>query len=411
MSWVDRLKPAAYTSPSGLRIEWLYENVSKSFDKKSAAFEFPDADGTYVQDLGRSGRRFPLRVIFSGEDYDLRATDFEGMLDESGIGQLEHPLYGRFPVVVFGAVERQDKLVSGANQAIFRIQFFETNELLFPLDVSSPADDTRAAVEEYLNTAPGEFEDAVDLTNTVQSVSLRDRYQAVVDQVETGLSAVAATEDKVKRTFEVVFDSINAAITTFIGDPLALGFQTGVLAQLPSQATASIVDRLESYGSLLSSLTGTLYETGFDAQPANSFRSDDMFASNMVMGAVSSVLNAEFETKTDALAAAQVLLDMADEFTAWRDLNLVSLGVVDTGEVYQQVLEAASIAAGFLVSISFSLKQERVLVLSKPQDPISLEFLLYGTVDVNLDFLIRTNKLVGEEILEIPAGRSVAYYV
>ena len=53
MAWQDRIVEAAYTSPSGERLTFDYENVSKSVEKKTTAFEFPDADGTFVQDLGR----------------------------------------------------------------------------------------------------------------------------------------------------------------------------------------------------------------------------------------------------------------------------------------------------------------------------------------------------------------------
>ena len=55
MAWNDRLHEAAYNSPSGVRILFDYENVRKSFDKKTTAFNFPDADGTFIQDLGHSG--------------------------------------------------------------------------------------------------------------------------------------------------------------------------------------------------------------------------------------------------------------------------------------------------------------------------------------------------------------------
>ena len=71
MSWQDRVKPAAYESPSGRRIEFLFENVAESFGKKTTAFEFPDVDGTFVQDLGRTGNRLPLRIIINGDDIRL----------------------------------------------------------------------------------------------------------------------------------------------------------------------------------------------------------------------------------------------------------------------------------------------------------------------------------------------------
>ena len=71
MAWQDRVKEAAYTSPGGTRTPFLYEDVRMSIEKKTTGFDFPDADGTLVQDLGHTGRRYPLRMFFSGDDYDL----------------------------------------------------------------------------------------------------------------------------------------------------------------------------------------------------------------------------------------------------------------------------------------------------------------------------------------------------
>ena len=92
MSWLDRIREAAYTSPSSVRLTFDYEDVRKSIDKKTTAFDFPDADGTFVQDLGHTGRRYPLRIFFWGDDYDTEADAFEAALLERGTGKLEHPM-------------------------------------------------------------------------------------------------------------------------------------------------------------------------------------------------------------------------------------------------------------------------------------------------------------------------------
>lgn len=94
MSWQDRLAEAAYTSPSGVRQTFTYEDVIEEFSKKTAAFDFADADGTFIQDLGNTGKRYPLRVIFWGDNYDQEAAAFMGLLRERGAGRLETPIYG-----------------------------------------------------------------------------------------------------------------------------------------------------------------------------------------------------------------------------------------------------------------------------------------------------------------------------
>ncbi len=132
MAWQDNIREAAYSSKSGKRQTFTYENVSKSIDKKTAAFDSPDADGTYIQDSGHTGRKFPLKLIFWGNNCDTEADDFEKLLLERGDGTLEHPIYGVIKVVPFGSINRKDDLVDGANQSIIELTFWETTGLKYP---------------------------------------------------------------------------------------------------------------------------------------------------------------------------------------------------------------------------------------------------------------------------------------
>jgi hypothetical protein len=124
-----------------------------------------------------------------------------------------------------------------------------------------------------------------------------------------------------------------------------------------------------------------------------------------------SAVNNQFETKTEALEAAEEILTQFEDVVAWRDENYQTLGEVDTGGAYQQLQKAVSLTAGFLVDISFSLKQERALILDRDRTIIDLSAELYGSVDDKLDFLINSNNLTGSEILEIPKGREIVYYI
>lgn len=417
MPWQERLKPAAVTSPSEERIEFIYEDVSKETDKHTTAFEFPDAVGTFVQVLGRSGRRLPMRHIFSGSDYDVDANRFDNMLDEDGIFILEHPMYGTFNVVPFGKIKRTDELKTRGNQAVFEIIWFETNELLFPLQTGSPSQDLLTAIEDAGEAAAEEFEETINQPSVTEKKSLRDQYKAVIDQVKGGLAKIAAVQAAIEGAFDAIQQAIDDAIQTFIADPLALAFQTVALIQAPARAFAAVTDRIEAYGSLLGNITKDLsgaikiYIPSNDSSSNNNFRSDDMISTNLLMGSAASVLFNEFETKSDALAAAEAILLQLDDYTAWHDENLVSLGLVDTGTAYQQVLNAMALASGLLVQISFSLKQERSIVLVEATTPIELEARFYGTIDENLDFIISSNNLVGTDILEVPIGREVVYYI
>ena len=414
MTWEARVQECVYVSPSGVRTTLQYENVAKSFDRKTTAFEFPDADGTYVQDLGRTGRRYPMRIFFSGETYDLEADAFETSLFEKGIGKLEHPMYGTIDVVPFGAVNRRDDLKTAANQAVLELTFWETIRLVYPLGQSDPASRVLTAVEECNAASAERLDEATDLDTAVERTSFKSAFQQLLDRTSVGLDAIAETTDAVRKRFETIESSINQGIDVLISDPLTLAFQTVQLIQAPARAAAAIEARLSAYRDLAESIItgdGAFVEAGLDSANSNRFHARDLFVSSYITGSILSVVNNEFSTKTEAIAAADSILTLFDSAVEWRDGNFESLEQIDTGESYQQLQEATAIVVGFLVEISFTLKQERRRALDRNRTVIDLVAELYGTIDDDLDFFIESNGLSGSEILEIPAGKEIVYYV
>jgi prophage DNA circulation protein len=415
MAWNDRIREAAYTSPSGERLTFGHENVSKKVDKKTTGFEFPDADGTFVQDLGHTGRKYPLRVFFWGSDYDQEADAFEAALLERGTGKLEHPIYGTVDVVPFGTITRRDDLKTGANQAVLEITLWETIGLIYPAAQNDPASAVLAAVDEYNDAVAAEFEEVTDLDSAVDAATFKNDYQALLDSASSGMeSLLVPPGGAVAQQFNAVLDSINQGIDVLIAQPLTLAFQTAILIQSPARALSAIEARLDAYKNLADSIISgddSVATPSTDASSSNKFHTNDLYASTYVTGSVVSVVNNQFTTKTEALAAADVVLDQLADVTDWRDANFQSLGEVDTGSSYQQLQEAVALTAGFLVEISFTLKQERRVVLTRNRTIIDLVAEFYGSVDDQLDFFINSNNLSGSEILEVPKGREVVYYV
>jgi len=150
---------------------------------------------------------------------------------------------------------------------------------------------------------------------------------------------------------------------------------------------------------------------------ANDFHACDLFAMNAVAGSVQSCLSHTFSTRPQALNAALSVQTQFQNVVARRDPGFAALeqldvtpAQVDTGRSYQQLHRAVSVCLGFLVEISFTLIPERRIVLDRARTIIDLAAELYGHPDDRLDFLISSNNLTGDEILELPRGRSIVYY-
>ncbi len=434
MSWQDRLRQAAYTSPNGTRTLLVYEDVSRTAEKKTAAFDFPDADGTLVQDLGRKGRRYPLRMFFNGPDHDTEADAFEETLLERGAGVLEHPRYGRVDVVPFGEINQRDDLKTQANQTIIEVVFWDTVGTAYPTGQTNGIDDAVGALSMFTEVTAVYLDDAVDIQTAVEEATFRDQWNSFIDSAADNMAAVAETQASVSKNFNDIKKSINKGISVLVGQPLTLAFQTMAMIKAPSQALDLISARLSAYGNLANSIIsgssarisntgtgsiGTVTPTN-DNRAANELASRELFVQSAVAGACSSAMAAAldpdgaggYDTRAQAITAAETLLAQFDAAVEWSDANYAALNgeVVDTGGPYQQLQKAVALSAGALVQLAYNLSQERTITLDRPRSIVDFVAQYYGGVDEYLDLFINTNNLTGSEILELPKGRKVVVY-
>jgi prophage DNA circulation protein len=390
---------------------FLYEDVSKSVEKKTTAFEFPDADGTYIQDLGHSGRKYPLRVLFYGDDCDLYAENFEIGLLEIGIGRLEHPIYGVLDVVPFGKISRRDYLKTAANQVVIDVVFWETTGLVYPTSQSDRRSAVTASIKDFNNSASDNFSKSIDIGTAIKRAITKNKYTKLLSKAKSNLQKIADFQTSVKSQFDTIVKSINNGIDILIADPLSLAFQTTQLIQAPASAFSQISARLEAYGDLAKSIISGNGANTYTPEDRNLFEVTNLYVSAAVTGSVVSVVNNQFATKIEALEAAEEILSISEAVTEWQEEGYESVEAIDEGGAYQALQDAVATAAGYLIEISFTLKQERTIVLDRARTIIDLAAELYGSVDDQLDFLINSNSLSGAEILELPRGREIVYYV
>ena len=441
-TWQDRVKEAAYKSPTGTRIKFLYEDVSREVTLRGTAFEFPGVDEAYIQRTGNGPRRYPLRCYFSGSQCDLEATAFEAALLEPGTGLLEHPVYGQIKVVPFGDIGRRDDLKTAANQVCVEVTFWTTLGAIYPTNDAHPQSEVLAAIAGFNVAAAQAFANSTSLTTAANKAATKATIRSMLKQVGGAFDDASSGVSAVRGVVKDAVDTINLGMDVLIGKPLLLAQQISNLIQSPARAVAGLESRLDGYGRLFDSIFGTSAANPaerIDAtssllsrrnRVANDFHSADLFSLNCVAGSVVAVsaqpLDEDgrivrdpiFTTKPQAIAAASQILDLLDEVIEWRDgafdalstLPAVGVDQIDTGAAYQAIKQAAALAAGMLVQTSFVLVPERSITLDRARTLLDVAAELYGAVDSRLDFLINTNNLTGSEILELPRGKKILYY-
>ncbi len=446
MAWNDELQEAAYNSPSGKRQTFIYENVSRETDLKTASFVFPELDGALVQSLGLGGRTFPLKCIFSGANCNKEADSFEKLLSERGHGILEHPVYGKINVVPTGKIKRTDNVLNGANESSVEVTFSET--LVDKEESTSEvatADKLDAAMDEYENSA------AADFANNIYTDSIEDKMQlqaAMKSNTNSTFKGVekmikAAPKNKSRINLLQWFDSAKQFINSIIDNVDKIGTFANEVAitaikmiRLPSQIVSDAFSKLAGYQLMIRDIANNVKADPFGTKAvtnqwaaatlawgsmvaalsygvakAAAERSVNQGSSNSTEDNSDENTSGNFTSRSDVLEmAAQIAATFAD-YSAYIDSQNKKNAFVDTGETYEKLLNVVTFSLRSLEETAFNLPVTRIITLDRDRQLFELLAELYGKDGFNKqDQFINDNKLTADEIVLIPMGREVRYY-
>ena len=449
MGWPERIKPAAYTGADGVRIPFMYEDVRKVIPTKRHAWDFPAANVTYVQNNGIRSRRYPCNIFITGDNHDVDANRFENLLVQ-GVGRLEHPMYGPKQVIVVGDIARVDALKTAANQTVFSVEFYETIGQIYPED----SEDTGASVDVGIASPAFElqFGNSIDIGTPSEEANFLATMKALLAGMKAGLDKAQDGTAKLQNGMDAANTAMSNALTNGIGTPLTLAAQLKQIALAPGRSLALLKDKLAAYKNLASSIfggkgTGTgggtgsseggtgviqagIVTPGVDSTAANTFHTNNLIATYMVLGTASAVSvpppGQAYKNRAETIASAEALQDLADEQAVWAGANFTALGLaadvvdpsepiasgqgaVDTGESAQALRVVIGATVRLLIQTAITLPPERVHVVDRPRTPLDLCAELYGSTALLEDF-IAANDFTGDEILLIPIGRRVVHY-
>jgi prophage DNA circulation protein len=428
-SYEGRIRVGAYRAPSGTRIEFQCLAVRRAFTARGTAFEFQGIDEAFVQRFGISSRRYGLACIFSGPTHDLEATAFEAALTEPGLGTLEHPLYGTIPnVTPLGEIERLDDLVENIDQTIVQLELWTSTGTAYPKPGQNFANEIVKALGLFDVELAQSLSKQAKLNTIARKANAIATTKKFLNTVSDGLHNASDTVSGARRQITELQADIFHAMDVLIDKPLQLVRQVVGLIRAPARALSSITERLAMYQRIARDLTASALSTPADTlaagtalqsrsvKIANDFVIADTFAQAAVSGSVDAVRQHQFTSRGEAIRAAASVTELFEVVTAWREAQRQALVDVDpinidTGESFQQLQHLVALATGRLVEVSFTLYPERYITLDRSRALLDVLGELYGRVDNDaIDYLINTNNLTGDEILELPRGKRVAYY-
>ena len=458
-TWTDKIQDVKYTSPSGKSFAFVFEDVEKETDLKTATFTFIEKDGAYIQSLGRAGRRFPMVCIFVGQYCMDSADEFETALEERGYGELQHPIYGTRKVVPTGTIKRKDNLVSETNQSTVEITFSETiTDDTFPESSVSSEDDIDTKLSDYEDSAAADFADNISAdtasetlkgvaTMTAQKQALSDNLKSLAKKNPSAWTKFQTTIKALESSIEKIFtNAINAArqVLNILKTPSRLlislkakleGY-TNLINQIITQFSTDpiginniknqfVASRLVAFSALAevasgiaitASKTTTTTDTSTSSDDSESSEDSESSGDTTIKDSESSSDTATassspaFKSRSEAVEVAESLIDLLESLQDFQDARVANNSFTDTGGSYEKLVAVVYASVKSIINTAFSLPTQRTITLDRDRQVVELVAELYGDLD-KIDDFIQENNLNADTIELLPMGTEIVYYV
>lgn len=384
-----------------------------------------DSNDTFT-DLGVGGRSVPLDCYFVGDDHAQKAKVFENALCETGKSTLQLTYDDEFTVNVI-KYSKKYTLVANINVTIISVSFHQTSNTTYPRGKASKTKQVKKQAAEAKNAIAQNIADTVEaIDNPSRMEKFKASYSNMLDKVSEGLSTV---NDASLNT--IMKDIMGQNLST---NALTMTSQLGVLmykaAAVANKAqnlgnsfalNSSFGSLMGGWGALVTSLIGLTSSSSPDSSLNREEIDNLLIADGTVsMGLISvgeSLADAEFETRKEAVEAADNLVELEQEWTnhiekeSGKIENIEDVIIRDSS-----VNDIVNSAVNEVLENACKLKVEKTIILSEDTTTINLAYEYYPDdfeedPDKTINHLITTNGFSDDEFFLLKRGREVKIYI
>lgn len=435
----------AYTSPSGIRLQFDYDGViSDGVSHNLGEFQFAGTDDKYFQDRSISSDDYAFNILINNQIVlrQVRAV-FSELVTLGNPGILEHPdpTIPSFPVVVAGFKVDQNS-IKGIGKIVVSVIFNRQIPDLIagdPVESDNPASASATAnkIDELNADQATDAENSVNQTTGSGTAAYITTTIDTADDAKSFLGGLAAKSNEINIRFLNAYSDIVANVDKYVKEPFTLARKMQNLVQLPMLAVESVNDRIAAYkdyvnqtlsinesqsadiesgspsGANIITAKSTAALAGisainFSAVSGQSVNLDQIKAGDFSIDGVylsrKQILETIESVQSTALFTTAILSELAAKFgsdsffSQYFDYSILN-----------KVLLTSTVRN--LNNRIFSAVQERILVTDKEYHPIVLCGALYGSVELaTIDFFNSSNEIHGDELYLIPKGKEIVYY-
>ena len=420
-AFLSRLRAGRFTSPSGVESSFLFDDLSRTRGKKTSQHDIADSDVSILQDLGSALQSFSMSVYFVGDNCDIDADKFYASLFERYTpdkpGVLNHPRWGDINVLPFGSPEQTESFTSAAGVSRIAVEFRETASI-------STVQSSVLSAGEIEDTASIAKENALTRAKSIATIGAKaySKFRAIVKNkvfmIKSAIDSVVTLSDDIRAEVEAINQGILDALTVGATPAIVLGQVNAMIETVASipQDTADLANAiLNMTNDVIASFGDDITNATTSEDVKNAGYTYQSIATACVSGYVSSAIAIDYTTRDQAGSSIDNLVDIAASYSAGMNTaaNRISGDVTKSfspdSDIERGVYDAIRDAIGLLLSRAFSLKSRRLYVIDHPSDPLTETWTHYGTMD-DLEFFCATNKIIGNEFIELPAGRTLVFY-
>jgi len=419
-----------WTSPEGVsfyikttEFEYSIKHIGEVKEnpkpKNSNKKKIQDSNDTFT-DSGIGGRDISLDCYFIGDDHTQKSAEFKSALCEIGKSKLKLPDEDEITVNVLKFSSKRS-LVKNKNCTIVTVDFHQTSKTAYPVSSTSQT-------KQIINTAEDEKNNiAENLSSTVSAITKTSDLQDFTTNFSTVLSIIS---DKLSLMNNSSLKSIMTDILSQspVSNIYTITSQIGLVfykaACLANNIKNTISDTISGniFGNLNDLISGlishskTSSET-LSAKEINNLVICDSTASSAIISLAESLLQKNYETRSEAVKTAKTLKEIQEEWTDFIDDELSK--ITDLSNVFIQNENLNSIinaAANEILELSYKLKVEQTIILSEDTTAVDIAYTYYHdefkeNPEETLDYLITTNNLTDDEFFLLPKNKEVKIYV
>lgn len=405
-SWGQKAKQDVIIT-TGDSEEWrpLHFFAQEQVEYQTSEFDFIDKAGTLVKRKEKRGRRFDISIAFEGEDHHERAKTFQKSADDKRPWRIDHP-YLEIATVHPLSLSYD---FSDHNVSMITGEVVETIEEVAPrVFVDSELELTRRDAD-IRDASAATYSGSIPSQSAINDLSgaVDDAFNAIEDEV---------SDQADLESFIETYNDTTRAIRSGVNAPGVAMDRTIRLLSAPARFAIDLERKMSLIASRLESLADR-FDASSNADSKATFETSA--AGYVIASSLAPIIDkGKIRDRNEAIRRSQQVSGVYDTYL--NKLDALSTSFNDTPASYQpdpslqqQVSSLVQASASKLFQIAIGSNQERSIRLVSESDLITLTHYLYGIdpEEENIDRLMDINNIGQNEVMEIPRGRQIIYYV